>query len=128
MKVCTSSFGWDFSARVIASYGLAAAVVAAHSSSSQLAQVPMASTTVSVASTVPLGQPSLSGVEHSSVPPLLAHGNTVFEDLQGPIDLIGKQHETANRLTASRLAYLESVRNDSAVPSGTVFQRNSTVK
>lgn len=60
--------------------------------------------------------------------PLLDHGDTVSEDLQGSMDLVREQLAAAIRLAASHLADLESFPNDLAVASATVSQRNSTME
>lgn len=117
------------SARVFTSYRSRSAVVTVHSSFSLSAQVLMVSTTVAAASSVPPRQPSPSvRVKYFSVPLLLVPGDTVSEHLQGSVILFRKQLKATVRLVASRIADLESIRNDLCAASVTVSQRSSTVE
>lgn len=116
------------SGRVIASSGLASAALTIHFSFPQPAQVSMVSATVAVRSTAPTGPPSPSNVKHSYVSRRLVYGVTDSEHLQGPMDLIREQREAVTGLAASRLAYLESVCNNSAVASATVSLHNLAVE
>lgn len=66
-------------------------------------------------------------MEQSSVPPLLAHDDTVFEGLRGPMDLIREQRRVDSRLAPSRVADLETVLKDFVVVPATAIQRSTTV-
>lgn len=87
----------------------------------------MVSTTVGAACSVHSGLLSSSAVGSSSVSPLPLHGDTVSEDVQGPMVLIREKYNDVTLLVVPRLSDLESVCNDLAVASATENGQNVAV-
>lgn len=93
-------------------------------SSSQSVSIPKESTTVAVTYSATSGLPSAWVLRPLTVPPLPHRRDSVFDDLQVPVDFTREQPDAATHFNPSRFADLETVCNDLAVASATVSGLN----